>query len=352
MKNKLFIASLAFGVTTAAIIVPVQTEAVVKTPFKDVTTKSPYYDIIHTMRDQGIVSGFEDGTFRANESISRKHAAALVSRAKKLPAVKSFVKFKDVSESNPYFNDIKKLQQAGIFKADAKGNFNPNQPITRAEMAKILTVSFDLKAKDAKDFPDVPKNHPSYNDVKALYSNGVTTGDDGLFKPDASLTRAHYAVFMHRAMNNIKADVSLDLNKLTEGEIRGLSDTQISKLIIPYTLSYGSASILPKGETDRKALTDRLHKEYLTIYLKYVMNLSMKDSTAIEFTGSLNKSVTSMSDLLGISTKDYINLVNQAYSEGIVVSSEDIDSTRAFVIHYDYVGNKIITGLDSRIIKE
>jgi len=352
MKNKLFLATIAAAVAIPAMVAPIQADAVVQKPFKDIAKSSPYYDIIHDMRDKGIISGYENGTFRANESISRKHAAALIGRTKELKSTVPFVQFKDVSKSNPYFNDIKKLQQAGIFKADAKGNFNPNQPITRAEMAKILTVSFDLKAKDAKDFPDVPKNHPSYNDVKALYSNGVTTGDDGLFKPDASLTRAHYAVFMHRAMNNIKEDVSLDLNKLTEGEIRGLSDTQISKLILPYTLSYGSASILPKGETDRKALTDRLHKEYLTIYLKYVMNLSMKDSTAIEFTGSLNQKATSMSDLLGISTKDYINLVNKAYSEGKVVSSEDIESTRAFVIYYDFVGNKIITGLDSRIINE
>jgi hypothetical protein len=98
------------------------------------------------------------------------------------------------------------LQQAGIFQPDTKGNFNPNKPVTRAEMAKILTIAFGLETKTIFNFPDVPSSHPFNSYVNALYSNGVTTGDNGYFKPDSPLTRAHYAVFMHRAMN-LKGDV-------------------------------------------------------------------------------------------------------------------------------------------------
>lgn len=203
MKNKAFIASLATLVVIPAIVVPFQTEAAIQKPFKDVSKNSPYYDIIHEMRDQGIISGYEDGTFKAGEIISRKHAAALVSRAKgnELPKTMKPVKFKDISVKNPNYADIQKLQQAGIFQPDAKGNFNPNKPVTRAEMAKILTVAFGLETKKTFDFPDVPASHPFNSYVRALYSNGVTTGDNGYFKPNDSLTRAHYAVFMHRAMN-------------------------------------------------------------------------------------------------------------------------------------------------------
>lgn len=201
MKNKLFIATLAATIAIPAVIAPIQADAAVKNPFKDVSKNSPYYDIIHEMRDLKIISGYENGLFKPSEAISRKHAAALVSRAKNLPATKPFVKFKDVSEENSYFNDVKKLQQAGIFEPDSKGNFNPNKPITRAEMAKVLTIAFDLKVKEEFDFPDVPKTHSANKYVRAIYSNGITTGDNGYFKPDESLTRAHYAVFMHRAMN-------------------------------------------------------------------------------------------------------------------------------------------------------
>ena len=81
----------------------------------------------------------------------------LVNRIVKLPARKKFVAFKDVSAKNPYFNDIQKVQQAGIFEPDAKGNFYPNKQITRAEMAKVLTIAFNLKEISEFDFLDVPK---------------------------------------------------------------------------------------------------------------------------------------------------------------------------------------------------
>lgn len=212
-SKKIFLSALALTVLTPVIMQPVQVDASVKSPFKDVSKNSPYFEIIHEMRDQNIISGYENGEFRPNEVISRKHAAALVSRSKKLPVTKSFVKFKDVSEKNAYFEDIKKLQQAGIFEPDSKGNVNPNQAITRAEMAKILTLAFDLKVKATYDFPDVPAGHVASNYIRAIYSNGVTTGDNGYFLPNESLTRAHYAVFMHRSMNLDKKHVAKPIEK-------------------------------------------------------------------------------------------------------------------------------------------
>ncbi|HJF33516.1 MAG TPA: S-layer homology domain-containing protein [Sporosarcina psychrophila] len=200
-KCKMFIAIMAAAVAISAIVLPMQAEAVVKGPFKDISKNSPYYEIIHEMRDRHIISGYENGEFRPNEVITRKHAAALVNRATKLPATKHFVPFKDVSTKNAFFNDVKKLQQAGVFEPDSKGNFYPNKPITRAEMAKVLTIAYDLKVKVELDFMDVPKDHPANKYIRALYSNGITTGDFGFYNPDKPITRAHYAVFLHRLLH-------------------------------------------------------------------------------------------------------------------------------------------------------
>ncbi|WP_338657303.1 S-layer homology domain-containing protein (plasmid) [Sporosarcina psychrophila] len=335
MKNKLFIATLAFAVTIPAIIVPVQAEAVVKTPFKDVTTKSPYYDIIHTMRDQGIVSGFEDGTFRANESISRKHAAALVSRAKKLPAVKPFVKFKDVSESNTYFNDIKKLQQAGIFVADAKGNLNPNQPITRAEMAKILAIAFDLKGKAGKDFPDVPKSHSAYDYVSAIYANEVTTGDNGVFKPDAPLTRAHYAVFMYRAMNH--KSTPLELDSLTEVEMNALTNEQILNELDMYRYKHGENVPLPKGQTDRTALTKKGSKEFNTYFVQN--GLDRTSSTPLISRDSIDVNLKSVANIIQKSLVDVIKMHNHVVKTGEIITNSEDDPVK-FAMYFNYEENR------------
>ena len=88
---------------------------------------------------------------------------------------------------------------------DSQGNVNPNKALTRGEMAKIIAVAFNLEVKADYVFGDV-KGSKYEEYVKALYSNGVTTGyEDYTFKLNGSLTRVHYVLFMHRAMN-IDAD--------------------------------------------------------------------------------------------------------------------------------------------------
>lgn len=229
MKNKMLKTAMAMAIAVSVAVIPVQTEAAVKSPFKDVSKNSPYYEIVHEMRDSHIISGYENGEFRPTESISRKHAAALVNRATKLKATEPFVPFKDVSTKNPFFNDIKKLQQAGIFEPDAKGNLYPNQPITRAEMAKVLTIAYDLKVKVDLDFMDVPKNHPSRKYIKALYSNGITTGDFGFYNPDKPVTRVHYAVFLHRVLHmNDPIDPSAPALRLPR-QFAGISAQQLER---------------------------------------------------------------------------------------------------------------------------
>ena len=157
--------------------------------------------MVHEMRDQKVISGYPDGTFKPKEKINRKQAAALVNRIVKLPARKKFVAFKDVSTKNPYFHDIKKVQQAGIFEPDAKGNFYPNKQITRGELAKVLTIAFKLKEISDFDFLDVPRSHPMSEYIRAMYAADITTGDGGIFYPDIAVSRDHYAVFLYRTLH-------------------------------------------------------------------------------------------------------------------------------------------------------
>lgn len=205
-KNKFFVAVLATSIIVPAIVVPVDIEAATK-GFSDVSTKNPYYNIIHTMTEKGIIKGYENGMFKPNETLSRKHAATLINRAVTLKSVKNVAVPKDLTKSNAYYTDIMALLNAGLIEVDSKGNVNPNKALSRGEMAKILATAFNLKGSK-HSLKDVSKTYDTY--VSALYENNVTTGfEDGTFKEKQSLTRAHYAVFMYRAMG---------LNKETGGE--------------------------------------------------------------------------------------------------------------------------------------
>lgn len=347
MKKKLFLATLASAVAIPALVIPMQAEAVVQSPFKDISTNNPYYDIIHSMRNQGIISGYPDGTFKPNQVITRKQASALVSRATNLKTTQAFVKFKDVSEKHPNFNDIKKVQQAGIFAPDNKGNFYPEQPVTRSEMAKILTIAFDLKLNSSFDFPDVPRSHPSSDYIRSLFGNGITTGDNGHFKPNASLTRAHYAVFMYRALKVEGNDVTLeDLATMSDSEVLALTDQQLAKLILPYRYAEHA---LPKGVTDAQKHTDENLKKLNQISAQLGSNVYMKKRMEKSYEEGLSRTLGGWSEFtFGIPPKEVIELINKLYTEGIVISSLDMETNTPVVMFYDYVKGDMVFSRNDR----
>ena len=170
--------------------------------FTDVSSKHPYRDMIQDIEKRGLISGYPDGTFRPNEKISRKHVAKLLDKALKLESkTGAAIHYKDVSKNHPYYDAISSVSKAGIFSGDLNGKFNPEAPITRVQMAKVLDLAFELNVKALTYFGDVYNYHWGYIHVNALYSNGITTGDQGYFKPNQPVTRAHYAVFLSRALS-------------------------------------------------------------------------------------------------------------------------------------------------------
>lgn len=216
MNKKLFLAVMAttLAVPVAVAQVPADVEAskvankvtVYANPFKDIPVSNPYYKMIHEMRDAKIINGYENHTFRPNVKISREHASALIARALKMNDIElekkvTSIQPKDLSATSAYYADMMLLVEAGLLTTDSKGNINPKKELTRGEMARILAVAFNLQVKADYVFSDV-KGSEYEEYVKALYSNGVTTGhQDGTFKLNDGLTRLHYVLFMHRAMN-------------------------------------------------------------------------------------------------------------------------------------------------------
>lgn len=170
--------------------------------FKDVQSSHWAYKEITSLVDKKVISGYSDGTFKPTNSIRRDHVALLLSKALDLKPVVAEKKFKDVPKSSPYYEAIKAVQMAGIFDGN-NGKFNPTANITRAEMAKVMVVAFNIPMtnKDA-GFTDVPKSSFAYKYIQALSESGITVGKgDGTFSPNSSITRAEYSVFLHRALN-------------------------------------------------------------------------------------------------------------------------------------------------------
>lgn len=98
----------------------------------------------------GIVSGYEDGTFKPNGSISRGEFTVLLHRAMKLETSDTPFKFADHARIpawvQPYLATV---VGAGIIQGYADGTFKPSNSISRAELAVMLVRAAKLDAVQA-----------------------------------------------------------------------------------------------------------------------------------------------------------------------------------------------------------
>ena len=156
-------------------------------------------EMIEALATQGIIKGYEDGTFRPNEPISRQHVVALFTQAFEFETIRPATVFSDVAQNHIYYDEIMTMQRAGIIDG-TNGTFAPAAYLTRAQLAKVLVGTLQLTPKGSSSFKDVSSSHWSVGYIAALERKGIALGDNGYFRPEAPVTRAQLAAFLYRAM--------------------------------------------------------------------------------------------------------------------------------------------------------
>ncbi|WP_332649640.1 S-layer homology domain-containing protein [Lysinibacillus sp. 54212] len=176
-------------------------EPVNNVKFSDLSADHWAYEAIAHFASQGFIKGFGDSTFRPNEPITRQHVAVILTRVLQLDAKKNPEAFKDVPKSHPYYEAIMLVQQAGLF-VGFNGDFRPNTPITRAEVAKVLALALKLRLTGTEGFNDVSAIHWAFDYISALKAHGIAVGSNDKFNPNNQLTRAEFVALLYRALNN------------------------------------------------------------------------------------------------------------------------------------------------------
>ncbi|MED0659881.1 S-layer homology domain-containing protein [Bacillus smithii] len=201
MKKKNFAGALAFAALLAGAIPAFAADS----DFRDVPKSSYAYSAIVELAERGVVSGYSDGTFHPNETVTRGQFAGMIARAFNLPKGSSH--FKDVPKSKALYEEIGKAADAGIIKGTG-GNFYPDRPVTRADMAVMLDRAMNLKGNFKEEgnlkFKD---NVPAYalESVKRMVSYGVIQGKtNGTFAPGEYADRASSSVLVSRALQVIE----------------------------------------------------------------------------------------------------------------------------------------------------
>ncbi|MCM3788177.1 S-layer homology domain-containing protein [Domibacillus indicus] len=155
--------------------------------FKDVSANHRFYNDIAALSSQGIINGYDDGTFKPGNQVTRGETAIMVVRALDLP----------VTGSN-YINVVLKN---GIMGGYPDGSFGEKNPITRAETAIVLTNAFKLKETTSISFTDVSSAMRSYDSIRRVVAAEIAYGtENNQFKPDTPVTRGELSAFLNRAL--------------------------------------------------------------------------------------------------------------------------------------------------------
>ena len=188
-------AAVAIASVVAVVAAPVPTAVAQAQRFPDVPADHYAYEAVEWAAEAGVTTGYNDGTFKPQRPLIRRHAIVFMER---------------------YYDEILGADQSEDF--------------TRGDMMVLLKAINDgtLRGETAQDpasgtagadqsprFPDVPADHYAYEAVEWAAEAGVTTGyNDGTFKPQRPLIRRHAIVFMERYYDEILgADQSEDFTR-------------------------------------------------------------------------------------------------------------------------------------------
>ena len=166
--------------------------------------------ILPAAEHKAYIVGYEDGTFKPKNNMTRAEAAAIFARniaerkGENISSGKS--SFTDVNSKLWCNNSIAYLEKYNIISGYNDGTFRPEEQITRAEFVTMCMRFYDMfediTVSDKNIFNDVPKSHWAsgyiYNAIAMKWIEGYA---DGTFKPDSNITRAEVVAIVNRVLD-------------------------------------------------------------------------------------------------------------------------------------------------------
>ena len=160
---------------------------------------------IKKLRDYGVVNGYEDGTFKPDKTVTRAEFSAMAVGALEKACGYSLQSVAAFSDIGGHWAEtiIKKLVACGIVNGFEDGTFRPEQVITRGQAAMIacnVLLYCGVGMKSADSFPDTI-GHYAEKHINTLKAYGVVNGfEDGLFYPEQEITRGQAAMYISNCL--------------------------------------------------------------------------------------------------------------------------------------------------------
>lgn len=177
--------------------------------FADETTASDLSghwaeNVITEWMDYGIINGYEDGTIRPNNKITRAEMTAMLDRVMDYQT-KADNTFSDLGDSW-YTDVILKANAAGVISGYPDGTVKPDATITRQEAVAMFSRVLSLDTKNAPEatFTDNADVADWAKDaVNAMAAADYIHGSDGQFRPNDGITRAEVVTILNNIFDKL-----------------------------------------------------------------------------------------------------------------------------------------------------
>jgi hypothetical protein len=178
--------------------------------FKDVSQSYWARDFIAELAGRGILTGYPDGQFHPNDSITRAQFAALVATVFNKTKVRNTISFRDVSSSYWAYEKVRDAYEMGFLEVDSRNSFNPDQSMTRLQILTALakglnysvTTSTEKVLQYYSDASAIPAS--ARNLVAAATERGIVVNYPNVktCNPNQVATRAEVAAIIYQGMVN------------------------------------------------------------------------------------------------------------------------------------------------------
>ena len=132
-----------------------------------------------------------------------------------LPGAQVFAFFSDVDSSSVYFDSVSALEDDGVVEGYEDGTFKPSKKVNRAEFLKMLfeMIGFDdMSVGDVSiPFPDVPADEWYTKYVKKAFADKIVDGyPDGTFGPGNNINLVEAIKIVMNAFFDVDALYAMD----------------------------------------------------------------------------------------------------------------------------------------------
>lgn len=252
--------------------IPVTVKEATATPVP--TVKPTEAPVINTEYTKPYASGYDDGSFLPNNNITRGELAAMIARLSygdDLPDGMYQASFPDV-DSDAWFNKyIGYLEDKDVLSGYEDGTFRPMDTITRGEISAVIARAqrYDLISYN-NIFTDVTENDWAKDYIETLADKNIVSGyEDGTFGPYSPLTRAEAVAIINRVLvestpivtftpNDIaghwaEADILLAVNERMVGANAVVPTVKPEETVAPETTVTPEATVAPEKTTAPEA---------------------------------------------------------------------------------------------------